>query len=305
MDLRALRYFVETVRLSSFTLAAERLNVTQSTVSKMLHQLEEEIGQPLLIREGRQLRLTDVGRILHERGQEALGVVSRLSREVTDLTTLARGELTVGIPPMVNLLFPPVVKAFRERYPAVSLKLQENGGQVIEQQVASGELEVGATLLPATPTLALESFSFGRYPIFVVGPPRARWTREPLVPLAALRDEPLLLLGDDFSLTRRVREACAAEGFEAHIAAQSGQWDFLVALASAGLGTTLMPAPLLARLNIGGELVVRPLAAPSLDWQVALVWKPGRYMSHAAREWLAVCKEILAPPAGASPQPTA
>ena len=132
MDLRALRYFVETVRHSSFTVAAERLNVTQSTVSKMLRQLEEEIGQPLLIRDGRQLRLTDVGRIVHERGLEALGMMGRLTREVSDLTTLVRGELTVGIPPMVNLLFPPVVKAFRERYPAVSLRLQENGGQVIE-----------------------------------------------------------------------------------------------------------------------------------------------------------------------------
>ena len=134
MDLRALRYFVETVRHSSFTVAAERLNVTQSTVSKMLRQLEEEIGQPLLIRDGRQLRLTDVGRIVHERGLEALGMMGRLTREVSDLTTLVRGELTVGIPPMVNLLFPPVVKAFRERYPAVSLRLQENGGQVIESR---------------------------------------------------------------------------------------------------------------------------------------------------------------------------
>ena len=63
-----------------------------------------------------QLRLTDVGRIVHERGLEALGMMGRLTREVSDLTTLVRGELTVGIPPMVNLLFPPVVKAFRERY---------------------------------------------------------------------------------------------------------------------------------------------------------------------------------------------
>ena len=159
MDLRALRYFVETVRQNSFTVAAERLHVTQSTVSKMIRQLEDEIGQPLLIREGRQVRLTDVGHILFERGQEALGVVRELSREVTDLTALTRGELTVGMPPMVNLLFSPVVKAFCERHPGLRLTLQENGGQVIEQQVASGELEVGVTLLPANPGLALSTRS--------------------------------------------------------------------------------------------------------------------------------------------------
>ena len=57
MDLRALRYFVETVRHSSFTHAAEHLCVTQSTVSKMVRQLEDEVGQPLLIREGRGVQI--------------------------------------------------------------------------------------------------------------------------------------------------------------------------------------------------------------------------------------------------------
>ena len=54
-------------------------------------------------------------------------------------------------------------------------------------------------------------------------------------------------------------------------------------MAAAGLGSTLMPAPLLTRLNIGPELAVRPLAEPAFDWHVALIWKPGHYMSHAAR----------------------
>ena len=293
MDLRALRYFVETVRQNSFTLAAERLHVTQSTVSKMLRQLEDEIGQPLLIREGRQLRLTDVGRILFERGQDAIGVVRQLAQEVTDLTALARGELTVGMPPMVNLFFSPVVKAFRERHPGVRLTLLESGGQTIEQQVASGELEVGATLLPADPALELETRTFGSYPILAVGPRTAPWAGDGSVSLAALRDEPLVLLADDFALTRQLREAFRDARIEPHIAAQSGQWDFLVAMAAAGLGTTLLPAPLIARLAVGDDLAIRPLGTPALDWTVAHIWKPGRYMSHAARAWLAVCGEIL------------
>ena len=68
IDIRALRYFVETARLQSFTQAASSLSVTQSTISKMVRQLENEVGQPLLIREGRQVRLTDVGRVVYARG---------------------------------------------------------------------------------------------------------------------------------------------------------------------------------------------------------------------------------------------
>jgi len=53
LDIRSLRYFVETVRLSSFTQAAESLHLTQSTISKMVRQLEEEVGAQLLVRDGR------------------------------------------------------------------------------------------------------------------------------------------------------------------------------------------------------------------------------------------------------------
>lgn len=70
IDIRALRYFVETARLQSFTQAASSLSVTQSTISKMVRQLENEVGQPLLIREGRQVRLTDVGRVCTHAGRK-------------------------------------------------------------------------------------------------------------------------------------------------------------------------------------------------------------------------------------------
>ena len=61
MELRALRYFVEVVRQQSFTAAAEQMFVTQPTISKMVKSLEDEIGSPLLLRDGRQMVLTDAG----------------------------------------------------------------------------------------------------------------------------------------------------------------------------------------------------------------------------------------------------
>lgn len=64
IDIRALRYFVETVQLGSFTQAAAAVFVTQSTISKMVKQLEDEVGQPLLIRDGRRVQLTDIGRVV-------------------------------------------------------------------------------------------------------------------------------------------------------------------------------------------------------------------------------------------------
>src|SRR5215469_12939828 len=121
VELRALRYFIEVVRQQSFTVAAEQMYVTQPTISKMVKALEDEIGSPLLLRDGRQMVLTDAGRIVYQRGQDVLAAQAQLQKELDDLGTLGRGELTIGIPPMGGALFTPAIAAFRQRYPKVEL----------------------------------------------------------------------------------------------------------------------------------------------------------------------------------------
>eukprot|EP01034_Spumella_vulgaris_P028219 gene28219-35038_t len=133
MDIRSLRYFIETARLSSFTQAAEALHVTQSTISKMVRQLEDEVGAPLLVRDGRRLTPTDTGAVVYARGEEMLATLRQLQLEVRDTQARQRGTLAIGIPPMINLLFTPVLKAFRERHPGIALALSEDTGQAIER----------------------------------------------------------------------------------------------------------------------------------------------------------------------------
>ena len=123
------------------------------------------------------MRLTDdVGRVVYERGREALGVVHRLQLEVADLSSLGRGQLTVGIPPMANLF------SLRRSVPSASATPTRNCARpstagTVEQQVASGELEVGATVLPGDSGLALASRQFASHPIWVAGPRKAKWAK--------------------------------------------------------------------------------------------------------------------------------
>jgi DNA-binding transcriptional LysR family regulator len=147
----------------------------------MVRQLEDEIGQPLLIRDGRQLRLTDVGKVVFARGQDAWRDAPADAGGGRPHRAQPRrahgGHAADGQPAL-----PPVVKRFCERHPAIRLTLEEAGGQRIEQRVAAGELEVGATLLPVAPALGLATRSFGRYPLQVVGPRHAAWAGHGPVP---------------------------------------------------------------------------------------------------------------------------
>ncbi|WBS01520.1 LysR substrate-binding domain-containing protein [Pseudoduganella sp. SL102] len=291
MDIRSLRYFVETARLSSFTQAAELLHVTQSTISKMVHQLEEELGTPLFVRDGRRLGLTDTGRVVFQRGEEMLATMRTLAAEVRDVQAVRRGTLTVGIPPMINVLFTPVLKAFRERHPDIALVLREETGQNVERLVAGGELELGMTVLPADPGLAVETLPVATYPMWALAAGGTFQRQRRTLKLSALKELPLVLLTDDFALTRALRRAFAQAGFEPVVAAQSGQWDWLVEMASAGIGVALLPEPFIERLADASLQAVR-IVEPELPWQVAHV-RSGRYLSHAARAWLEVSAEVL------------
>ena len=290
MDLRALRYFVETVRQGGFTRAAQALGVTQSTVSKMLRQLEDELGETLIVRGSRQIGLTESGRVVLERGQEILAASQRLLAEVRETQALRRGRLDIGIPPMINTLFTRVLQVFRTRYPGLELNLHEDTGQEIERLVSRGVLELGLSILPVHDVLDLAVTPMVSHDILALGAPSLLRMEKGAVTLRALRQTPLVMLNDDFALTRLLRQAFTQAEFEPVIAAQSGQWDWVVSMAKAGMGVALMPEPLVARIQDDGLVVGR--LEPALQWRVAHVWN-GRYLSQAAQAWLEICQQEL------------
>jgi len=125
MDLRALRYFIEVVRQNGFTRAAETLHVTQPTISKMVKALEDELGGPLLLREGRGVQLTDAGQVVHDRGLEMLEQARLLRQQVAEVDDITRGELSVGIMPTAGHYMAPVIARFQQRFPGVNLQVNE------------------------------------------------------------------------------------------------------------------------------------------------------------------------------------
>lgn len=296
MELRALRYFVEVVRQQSFTVAAEQMFVTQPTISKMVKALEDEVGSPLLLRDGRQMVLTDAGRIVFQRGQDVLAAHAQLQAELDDLDKLGRGELTIGIPPMGGALFTPAIAAFRQRYPKIDLKLFEQGSRGIEAALISGELELGGVLQPVDPE-AIDVLPMSRQLLWLVARRDSRWDGAQQVRLADLASEPFVFYGESLALNDVVLNACRTAGFAPTIVGRSGHWDFMAALVQAGVGIALLPEPYCRRLDTA-QFVCCPVVEPEILWEMAIGWRHNGYLSHAARAWLEVARETLAAQTG-------
>ena len=93
MEIRVLRYFLAVAREESITAAASFLHLTQPTLSRQIHGLEEELGQPLLIRKSHRVALTPEGMLLRKRAEEILSMVDKTEAEFRSLETTISGDV--------------------------------------------------------------------------------------------------------------------------------------------------------------------------------------------------------------------
>ena len=137
------------VRQGGFSQAAEVVSLTQSTVSKAVKTLEEELGMPLLNRLGHRNQLTAAGEIAYRRAQILLAEHSDLLGEINDLRGLKRGMLRIGLPPVgCGVLFATMFATYRSRYPDIDIELTEYGSKRLRECLEEGEVDLAALLLP-------------------------------------------------------------------------------------------------------------------------------------------------------------
>ncbi|MGF6590400.1 LysR substrate-binding domain-containing protein [Pseudomonas sp. 2835] len=290
MEFKQLRSFLEVVHRGGFTQAAQTLHISQSAVSKQVAQLEQDLGVPLLERQGSHLHLTAAGKIVLERGEAMLRLHQELLSELDDLSQLARGELRLGLPLLgSDALFARLFAEYRQRYPNISIQLFEGGSRSVEQAVLSGELELGGSLTPSDPTFAYQPFC--NEPLDALLPTDHPLAAAGQVSLAQLADTPFLLYQRSFVLNDRLLGACQQLGFTPREGGRSGQADFLAALVAAGQGVVLLPSVVARGLERPGVVRLALSEPTDLRWDIAFIWRQGAYLSRAAQAWLQLLRE--------------
>ncbi len=120
MELRVLRYFLETAREGNMTRAAERLFISQSTMSKQLKELENELGTKLFVRSNYSIKLTEAGMLLRDRAEDILTLVDKTKAEFESLEEKRRGDIFVGAPESEAMsVFAEAVRELQKDYPKI------------------------------------------------------------------------------------------------------------------------------------------------------------------------------------------
>jgi DNA-binding transcriptional LysR family regulator len=288
MQLRALRAFVEVVRQGGFSQAAKVVFATQSTVSKAVKQLEDEIGVPLLDRIGHRSVLTVAGEVVFRRALKMLAEQDDLAMELSELQGLKRGTLRLGLPALSSNTFASLFAVYRERYPGIDVRLVEHGSGRLEELLRAGDIDIAASLLPVSDDFEWQEVQRERLMVLISA--GHALARVPGINLHGLKDQPFLLVVPDFALNRLILHACQKHGFDPTVAARSSQVDFIVELVATGLGIAFLPQSMAEKHNHPSIRRI-PLEEPDSDWQLVMIWRRGAFLSHAAQAWLAIWRE--------------
>ncbi len=297
MELRQLAYFMAVAEERNFTRAAERIPIAQPAISQQIRRLEAELGEHLFVRNRRGIRLTPAGEALLPHARTMLQAAAGGREAVAALSGLLTGRLAVGlVHPLPDRRFPRLLGTFHHSHPGIELTLVEDQTDALLAALAAGQLQ--AALIGQgrydRPPPDLEALLVAREPMVVAVHPSHPLAGRGSVPLAALREEPMVTLTRASKLRSTLETACQTAGFGPRIVAETSDLGVMVELAAEQLGVAVLPA---SGLDGAAGLVRLRLTHPTLDRRILLVWQPAT-SPPAARAFLALAREHLAPPMG-------
>jgi DNA-binding transcriptional LysR family regulator len=144
MEFRQLQHFVAIVETGSISAAARRLYLAQPAISASIKKLENDLNMPLLHRRERGVSLTEAGQQFLLHAKQILKQANDAKLSMQAIEGLDQGEVEIAVPPMLgSYFFPPLLMAFKHRYPALRLNILDTGTRNIRKKLLEGELELG------------------------------------------------------------------------------------------------------------------------------------------------------------------
>ena len=285
LDIKQLRYFRTIVQEGNITGAAKRLFITQPSLSQQLQLLEDELGVKLVDRGSRRITLTDAGRLLYDRAEQMLDLLNSTSTELKEIHGGYKGNLSIGtIASSGVTLLPGLIREFHRQYPGVTIDFRESDTPGILELLSNGVIEVGIIRrifdldsyywieLPTEPMIiaSSESWSTGQ--------------EDQPITIKELKDKPMLIHRRNEAM---IYERCRQHGFEPNIVCKGDDVRSLLVLANEGIGFAIVTKSSIG-LMPSSTIQYREIADSQLEIKKAVVWVKHRYISAAAKKFIAM-----------------
>ena len=254
MDLRQLEILQAIAETGSFTACGKKLHVSQSAISRQILLLEDELGEPLFLRVGRQVRMTPAAESLVQLGQRVFLDVRETVGSITDRTRELRGTLRLSGGMTVCLyVFPPLLKHLRRVHPNLDVRLTVALAGRSVQEIRGGRVDAGLLTLPVQET-DLVTVPALREELLLVTAPTHQLARRRKVQAKELAGLPFILFEAGSATRKVIDNFFASQSIEPTIVMDTENVEIIKAMVKTGLGVGIVPYQAVAREVKAGQL---------------------------------------------------
>ncbi|MGV6808017.1 MAG: LysR family transcriptional regulator [bacterium] len=246
MDTELLKAFVSVAEMKSFSLAAEKMHLTQPAISKRIAQLEDSLQCKLFDRIPRAVNLTEAGQVLLPRAYQLLDQLSETRQLIDDLSVGVSGTLRLAISHHIGLhRIPAVLKTFVQAYPDVTIDVDFMDSEVAYENVLHGKFEIGViTLAPEDPP-GIISHPVWDDPLSLVVGIDHPLAKKRQAKVADLSEHPAILPGMSTYTGRMINALFVSNGYTLNASMATNYLETIKMMVSVGLGWSLLPESML------------------------------------------------------------
>lgn len=294
MDTQNLKAFVAVAECRSFSLAADRLHITQPAISKRIHMLEQQVDSQLFDRIGRHISLTEAGRTLLPHAESILREMQAARQAIADLAGEVKGQLKLITSHHIGLhRLPRILREYTERYPQVELDIRFMDSAEAYAAVLKGDCDLGIITEVDQQDEALCSHTLWQDTMRFVAAPQHPLSKLATVSLADISPYQALLPERRFYTTKLVEELFDKAGLSLKINLATNYLETIKALISAGYAWSVLPQSMLQdnSLSILNVLLPESGAPVALTRNLDCIYHQQRLMSNAGKAFFELlCK---------------
>jgi len=292
MEFRQLRTFRAVADHLSFTRAAKRLNMAQSSVSAQIRALEEELTVKLFDRIGRRVLLTDAGTKLYAYAKRVEGMTEEIRSEVTG-ETYTRGSLTIRVPETLAAVYmPAVVERFHAQHPDVRLKFINCSDRQLREELNSGSIDLAFLIVDAIHFKQVNVRMLRTEPMVLVAAASHPLAAKKRVRPMDLKGQTFLLPTTDCSYRKSFERSLA----RAHVAVKILDFSSVLSMRfclERGVGLTVCPEVAVMEELANGTLKRLNWEMPDPDPPVLMIWHAEKWCSPLLRQFMVFSEEVM------------
>ena len=291
MDFSQLITFLEVAKLGSFSRAGQKVFRSQSAVSAQIRQLEQEYGDRLLDRSGKDVTLTPAGRVLVTYAERLIQLRDESKLAVADHGSSPRGKLVVGANEATCLyVLPDVFAKYCGLHPDVQLSIYRNFSYKIVEKLESGAIDVGIVTLPVK-SPKLKTIPIFRDQLMWMVNPQNPLAKQDVVSVAEIAKHPMLLPKTGYS-RRLMDKLLRPFDAELQVRMELPSVGMIKSFVAAGLGVTLISASFARDQVLAGRVKLLGLKDKELWRELGVAYRRDRTLTQAARTFIGTVRQL-------------